>query len=142
MNPPVDSCTVSQYVLFTADSVLESIVLRPRNYLQGRIISFNQLSQIQKTKRTAESFYCCTVRYGLTEFIIHQRMHCYIVIVQNLCTETLKMLLHVSTLRSRYGSVHCSLLKLYVNTFAASYLNTQGLNNSCLKSRQRRPYSI
>ena len=22
----------------------------------------------------------------------------------------------------------------YVNTFAASYLNTQGLNNSCLKS--------
>jgi len=28
------------------------------------------------------------------------------------------------------------------NTFAASYLNTQGLNNSCLKSRQRRPQSI
>ena len=28
---------------------------------------------------------------------------------------------------------------LHVNTFAASYLNTQGLNNSCLKSRQRRP---
>ena len=27
----------------------------------------------------------------------------------------------------------------YVNTFAASYLNTQGLNNSCLKSRQLRP---
>ena len=26
-----------------------------------------------------------------------------------------------------------------LNTFAASYLNTQGLNNSCLKSRQRRP---
>ena len=26
-----------------------------------------------------------------------------------------------------------------INTFAASYLNTQGLNNSCLKSRQRRP---
>jgi len=26
-----------------------------------------------------------------------------------------------------------------VNTFAVSYLNTQGLNNSCLKSRQRRP---
>jgi len=26
-----------------------------------------------------------------------------------------------------------------VNTFAASYLNTQGLNNSCLKSRQHRP---
>jgi len=25
------------------------------------------------------------------------------------------------------------------NTFAASYLSTQGLNNSCLKSRQRRP---
>jgi len=25
------------------------------------------------------------------------------------------------------------------NTFAASHLNTQGLNNSCLKSRQRRP---
>ena len=24
-----------------------------------------------------------------------------------------------------------------LNTFAASYLNTQGLNNSCLKSRQR-----
>ena len=22
----------------------------------------------------------------------------------------------------------------YINTFAASYLNTQGLNNSCLKS--------
>ena len=28
---------------------------------------------------------------------------------------------------------------LLLNTFAASYLNTQGLNNSCLKSRQRRP---
>ena len=28
---------------------------------------------------------------------------------------------------------------LTFNTFAASYLNTQGLNNSCLKSRQRRP---
>ena len=27
----------------------------------------------------------------------------------------------------------------FLNTFAASYLNTQGLNNSCLKSRQRRP---
>ena len=26
-----------------------------------------------------------------------------------------------------------------INTFAASYLNTQGLNNSCLKSRQLRP---
>jgi len=26
-----------------------------------------------------------------------------------------------------------------INTFAATYLNTQGLNNSCLKSRQRRP---
>ena len=26
-----------------------------------------------------------------------------------------------------------------INTFAASYLNTQGLNNSYLKSRQRRP---
>jgi len=26
-----------------------------------------------------------------------------------------------------------------INTFAASYLNTQGLNNSGLKSRQRRP---
>ena len=26
-----------------------------------------------------------------------------------------------------------------LNTFAASYLNTQGLYNSCLKSRQRRP---
>ena len=26
-----------------------------------------------------------------------------------------------------------------INTFTASYLNTQGLNNSCLKSRQRRP---
>ena len=35
------------------------------------------------------------------------------------------------------------LIKKYrLNTFAASYLNTQGLNNSCLKSRQRRPYSI
>ena len=31
---------------------------------------------------------------------------------------------------------------LSINTFAASYLNTQGLNNSCLKSRQRRPQSI
>jgi len=30
----------------------------------------------------------------------------------------------------------------HLNTFAVSYLNTQGLNNSCLKSRQRRPYSI
>ena len=29
-----------------------------------------------------------------------------------------------------------------LNTFAASYLNTQRLNNSCLKSRQRRPQSI
>ena len=28
---------------------------------------------------------------------------------------------------------------IFLNTFAASYLNTQGLNNSCLKSRQRRP---
>jgi len=28
---------------------------------------------------------------------------------------------------------------LIINTFAASYLNTQGLNNSCLKSRQLRP---
>ena len=27
----------------------------------------------------------------------------------------------------------------HFNTFASSYLNTQGLNNSCLKSRQRRP---
>jgi len=26
-----------------------------------------------------------------------------------------------------------------INTFAASYLNNQGLNNSCLKSCQRRP---
>ena len=26
-----------------------------------------------------------------------------------------------------------------INTFAASYLNSQGLNNSCLKSRQLRP---
>ena len=26
-----------------------------------------------------------------------------------------------------------------INTFAASYLNTQGLNNLCLKSRQLRP---
>ena len=33
-------------------------------------------------------------------------------------------------------------LRLIVNRFAASYLNTQGLNNSCLKSRQLRPYSI
>jgi len=30
-------------------------------------------------------------------------------------------------------------LKSIINTFAASYLSTQGLNNSCLKSRQRRP---
>jgi len=38
---------------------------------------------------------------------------------------------------------HINALKEYlhscINTFAASYLNTQGLNNSCLKSRQRRP---
>jgi len=31
------------------------------------------------------------------------------------------------------------LLLIIINTFTASYLNTQGLNNSCLKSRQRRP---
>ena len=34
--------------------------------------------------------------------------------------------------------VHVSLMHSF-NTFAASYLNSQGLNNSCLKSRQRRP---
>jgi len=33
-------------------------------------------------------------------------------------------------------------INIVFNTFAASYLNTQGLNNSCLKSRQLRPYSI
>ena len=32
-----------------------------------------------------------------------------------------------------------NLTVLHINTFAASYLNTQGLNNSRLKSRQRRP---
>jgi hypothetical protein len=41
-------------------------------------------------------------------------MHCYIVRVYNLYTKTLKMLLHVSILRSSSGNIHCSLLKLYV----------------------------
>ena len=43
---------------------------------------------------------------------------------------------------SVYTAIHyiVSLFTMcYVNTFAASYLNTQGLNNSCLKSRQLRP---
>ena len=30
-------------------------------------------------------------------------------------------------------------IKCPLNTFTASNLNTHGLNNSCLKSRQRRP---
>ena len=48
------------------------------------------------------------------QFITHQRMHCYIVIVQNLYTKTFKTLLHVSILRSFAGSTCCSLLKLCV----------------------------
>jgi len=45
------------------------------------------------------------------QFITHQQMHCYIVIVYNLYNKTFKTLLHVSILRS---SIQCSLLKLYV----------------------------
>ena len=37
-----------------------------------------------------------------------------------------------------YGEMDVK-VNMHLNTFAASYLNTQGLNNSCLKSRQRRP---
>jgi len=41
-------------------------------------------------------------------------------------------------IRKTWYSIECT-EECFVNTFAASYLNTQGLNNSCLKSRQRRP---
>ena len=50
------------------------------------------------------------------QFITHQRMHCYNVIVWNLYTKTFKTLLHVSILRSSSGSTYRSLLKLYVKT--------------------------
>ena len=48
------------------------------------------------------------------QFITHQRMHYYIVIVKNLYTKTFKTLLHVSIFRSSSGSTYRSLLKLYV----------------------------
>ena len=35
---------------------------------------------------------------------------------------------------ARPWSLFNRILSLHLNTFAASYLNTQGLNNSCLKS--------
>jgi len=45
---------------------------------------------------------------------------------------------------SKYHNVYPNYAQVFqvaysLNTFAASYLNTQGLNNSCLKSRQLRP---
>ena len=52
--------------------------------------------------------------------------------------KTLIILINVKeivTLQNPFIVILCYL----INTFAASYLNTQGLNNSCLKSRHLRP---
>ena len=49
------------------------------------------------------------------------------------------VVLSLETLQASDFELLLQLIGQSINTFAASYLNTQGLNNSCLKSRQRRP---
>ena len=49
------------------------------------------------------------------------------------------IVVHKSVVRSVVKKIVCNDRIVAINTFAASYLNTQGLNNSCLKSRQLRP---
>jgi hypothetical protein len=58
-----------------------------------------------------------------TWFVIieHQQMH-YYYIHSKIHIKTLKMLLHVSNLRSSSGSVHCSLLKLYLKIISRAIL--------------------
>ena len=66
-------------------------------------------------------------------WVLHTNKCTNYILVSNFYIETLKMLLHVSILRSSSGSTCCSLLKLHVNTFTA-IVDLSRFNNSCLKS--------
>ena len=89
--------------------------------------------------------YCITGQATYYTIIWRMRIACWIPKTTDTHTHThTKYVIFIAFplqkwLYERASTLRYTYIGYLVNTFAASYLNNQGLNNSCLKSRQRRP---